>query len=623
MFIITPWYHYHRMSRHHVRILLFAVVALIPVCSAFAAPVQRLGIVQVLRVELDGRDDLHRLVEGGYSIDQVTDRAATVYATEAEARRLTKQGFRFREIERQPGGPMYEGRGAEDLGAYHSYATMTTQLQGYAATYTNICRLYSIGQSEQGRELWVLKITDNPDVEEEEPEVRYISTMHGDEPVGTEMCLYFIDMLLTNYTSDARLSNLVDNTDISIMPLMNPDGLELRSRYNATGFDLNRSFPEGSPPTPYGNILYGPDMDTNGRPSEVRHVMGWSASNSVVLSANFHTGALVANYPYDNDNKGNVDSPTPDDDVFEYLAVLYSTNNPPMWANNSGAFVNGTVNGADWYVVSGGLQDWQYRYLGCNDITIELSNDFKPPGVALPLFWGMNSESMTLYLEAVHMGVKGTVTDYDTGEPVFASVQAQGIDQLVFSDADMGDYYRMLLPGTYGLTVTAPGYETNTVSSVVVSNEAPTAVDVAIRALVRPDNDSDGMPDGDDPDDDNDGMPDDWEIAYGLDSLSEDDADDDNDNDGSSNLSEYTAGTIPTDDTSVLRLTSAVKIGDGYVIQWSSTSNSEYDVRFSTNLMLGFASLSNGIPATPPDNIYTAPPPLSDTVYYQIVIDEE
>lgn len=602
---------------------MFIAMAAILVCPAFAAPVQRLGIIQVLRVELDGRDDLHRLVEGGYSIDQVTDRAATVYATEAEAMRLTKQGFRFREIERQPRGPMYDGRGAEDLGAYHSYSTLTAQLQGYAATYTNICRLYSIGQSEQGRELWVLKITDNPDVEEEEPEFRYISTMHGDETVGTEMCLYFIEMLLTNYPSNARLSNLVDNTDISIMPLMNPDGLELGTRNNATGFDLNRSFPEGSPPTPYGNVLYGPDMDTNGRPSEVRHVMGWSASNSVVLSANFHTGAVVANYPYDNDNKGSVDSPTPDDALFEYLAVLYSTNNSMMWANNSGSFVNGTVNGADWYVISGGLQDWQYRYLGCNDITIELSNIFRPPQAALASFWGLNSESMTVYVEAVHMGVRGTVTDYDTGEPVFASVQVQGIDQLVFSDADMGDYYRMLLSGTYGLTVTAPGYETNAVSSIVVSNEAPTHVDVAIRALVRPDNDSDGMPDGDDPDDDNDGMPDDWEIAYGLDPMSAADADEDKDEDGSSNLSEHTAGTNPSDPSSVLKLTSALQSVDGNVIQWTSTSNSEYNVRFSTDLMLGFSSLSNGIPATPPDNIYTAPPTISDNVYYQIMIDQE
>jgi len=605
------------------RAFLTVAVTAFSALSVIAAPVQRSGTVHVLRVELDSRDDLNRLVEGDYIIDHVTEHSAMVYATKAEVERLENQGFRFREVGQQPRGSLYKGKGAEDLGAYHSYATLTAQLQDYATNYPDICRLYSAGQSEQGRELWVLQITDNPGIEEEEPEFQYISTMHGDEPLGTEMCLYFIEMLLTNYPSDPRVSNLVDNTDISIMPLMNPDGLELGTRFNADGYDLNRSFPEGSPPTTFGNILYGPDMQTNGLPVEVRRVMRWSASNSVVLAANFHTGALVANYPYDNDNKGSVDSPSPDDDIFEYLAVLYSTNNSMMWANNSYPFVNGVVNGAKWYAIDGGMQDWQYRYLGCNHITIELSNDFEPPEADLPSFWDVNRESMMGYLEAVHMGVRGVIVDYDTGEPVFASVKVRGRRSRVFSDSNMGDYYRMLLPGTYDMAVTAPGYETNTLDNIIVSNEAPTRVDLSIRALVRPDNDSDGLPDGDDPDDDNDGMPDDWEMAHGFDRFDENDADDDADDDGSGNLYEYLAGTIPTNRSSVFQVISVSSVFGSNVIEWSSTSNRLYCLQFSTNLSSGFTSVTDGIPATPPDNTHTADHGLLDAVFYRILIDDE
>lgn len=603
----------------------FAVIFILTCCvpAVPAAPVQRSGTTHVLRVELDSRDDLDRLVEGGYNIDHVAEHAATVYATKAEVESLRKQGFRFREIERQPSGPLYKGRGAEDLGAYHSYATLTAQLQDYAASYPEICRLYSAGRSEQGRELWVLNITDNPGTEEEEPEFQYISTMHGDEPVGTEMCLYFIEMLLTNYPSDARLSSLVDNTDISIMPLMNPDGLELGRRENAFGFDLNRSFPEGSPPTPFGNILYGPDMDTNGLPVEVRRVMQWSASNSVVLAANFHTGALVANYPYDNDNKGSTDSPTPDDDLFEYLAVLYSTNNSMMWANSSYPFVNGVVNGAKWYAIDGGLQDWQYRYLGCNHITVELSNVFKPAEHLLPMGWDLNRESMTVYMEALHIGVRGLITDYDTGDPVFASVQVEDRTSLVFSDPDIGDYYRMLLPGTYDLRVTAPGYETNFVDNIVISNDAPTRVDFSVRALVRPDNDTDGIPDGDDPDDDNDGIPDEWEIAYGFDPFDDGDADEDEDKDGADNYSEFAAGTIPTNQASALQFISVdLALGSRHVVSWSSVSNRLYEIHCSSNLNGGFAVLGSNITATPPDNTYTDAVPRRE-VFYRISVEQE
>lgn len=84
------------------------------------------------------------------------------------------------------------------LGVYHSYADLTSALQTYAADHPNICRLSSAGKSVQNRDIWAVKITDKPNKEENEPELKYILTMHGDEPVGTELCLYFIDMLLSN-----------------------------------------------------------------------------------------------------------------------------------------------------------------------------------------------------------------------------------------------------------------------------------------------------------------------------------------------------------------------------------------------------------------------------------------
>ena len=368
------------------------------------------------------------------------------------------------------------------LGVYHSYETLTADLVAYARAHPDICRLVSIGTSVEGRQLWAMKITSDPAYEEDKPEVKYIGTIHGDEPVGEEMCLYFIDYLLNNYGKDSRVTSLVDSEEIWILPLMNPDGAAVPpvgQRENADYVDLNRAFPEGSPPTPFGNVFDGPALDTTGREPEVADVMQWSADHSFTLAANFHTGSLVVNYPYDNDGLGSVNSPSPDDALFQYVSEAYSSHNLPMW--NSPRFTHGITNGAAWYSMSGGMQDWDYRYLSGNEVTIELSNVYRPAESNLAGLWNDNRDSMLSYFEtADQLGVRGAVTDAATGSPVYAKVTVAGNSQPVFSDPDVGDYHRMLLPGTYTLTFSAPGYVSQTFAGVVVQAGGTTGLDVQL-----------------------------------------------------------------------------------------------------------------------------------------------
>ena len=201
--------------------------------------------------------------------------------------------------------------------------------------------------------MWAIKISDNPLIEEDEPEFKYVSTMHGDEAISLEMTLYLIDEILTGYGTEPSLTSLVDETEIWIVPLMNPDGLEAGTRYNANGVDLNRAFPEGAI-SDIGTIFTDPLGDLSGFEPEVAAIMQWSASGSASLSANLHSGALLVNYPYDNDGLGSVDSPTTDDALFEFLAETYSSLNLPML--NSPTFYHGISNGAAWYSMDGGMQ---------------------------------------------------------------------------------------------------------------------------------------------------------------------------------------------------------------------------------------------------------------------------
>jgi hypothetical protein len=374
------------------------------------------------------------------------------------------------------------------LGIWHTYAQATSDLNTIHNAYPNLTRLMSIGKTVGGRDMWAIEITDNPGVDEDEPEFYYQGSMHGDEPVGMEMSFYFMQNLLENYGTDSRLTNLVSNMDIWIVPNMNWDGYSRTPsawRYNANGVDLNRDFPEWtSTPGGFGDMLDGPAPSTTGRAIETVNMMNFRRAHHFVASANFHTGSLVVNYPWDTNADGSADfAYTPDDALFRATSLVYSTQNTPMYNNNSFPFVHGTTNGDNWYEVSGGMQDWSYLYTGDNEVTIELNTTKYPAASTLPTLWGQNRESMLQYMEAANWGVRGLVTNINNGTPIAAKItltsptpsptpdSSHPATHAVFSDPALGDFHRQLLPGTYSLKFEAAGYQTQTISNIVVSTK--------------------------------------------------------------------------------------------------------------------------------------------------------
>ncbi len=146
--------------------------------------------------------------------------------------------------------------------------------------------------------MWVGKVSDNVGSDEPEIEVKYIGAMHGDELTGLENCIKLIDTLLTGYGVDAELTEMVNDYEIYILPLMNPDGRNvgtLGQRFNANGQDLNRDFPDR---------CWDSTNTAAGREIETAHVMDFTAARNFVISANFHGGEVVANYPWDSNYNG-------------------------------------------------------------------------------------------------------------------------------------------------------------------------------------------------------------------------------------------------------------------------------------------------------------------------------
>lgn len=430
--------------------------------------------VSLVRIKLSEPSDMTILVKMGIDIARFkAPGEVEAWVTEVEFEKISTEGF---DIEYIPDLAKIYADSLEKatrntsnpMDDYHNYDELTTFLNNTVDDHPNICQLISIGTSVQGRELWFMKITDNPTVEESEPEFKYIANMHGNEPVGRELCLYLIDWLTDNYGTNTRATYLVDNAEIWIMPSMNPDGFELHQRYNVQGVDLNRDFPDR---------ISDPNNTTDGRAPETQAVMNWAFQHSHILSANFHTGALVTNYPYDSNESGNnVYTACPDDALFIDVSLSYSIHNSPMY--NSPYFDQGITNGADWYVIYGGMQDWNYEWQGDFEVTIEQSNTFWPPASQLPSYWADNQESMISYIESMFRGIKGIVTDASTGLPVAASIEIVGIDHKVYTDPDVGDYYRMVMPGTYDLLVETDGYEPQIIENVIVNEQEQTIVDI-------------------------------------------------------------------------------------------------------------------------------------------------
>ncbi len=428
---------------------------------------------RLAEIEITSPLDAQIIQDAGGIFDHYKGPKAHVYLLPEDFEALRVRGFVMAWLPE-----VREEHGALDQ--YHENAQIQADFNSYTTAYGNLFSYQSIATTPGGRPMLMAKISDNVGTDEAEIEVKYIGAMHGDELTGLENCMKLIDTLLTGYGTDPVLTELVEDYEIYIMPLMNPDGRDvgtLGQRWNSQGIDLNRDFPDR---------VWDSVNTVAGRAPETAAVMNFTATRNFVLSANFHGGAMVANYPWDSNYNGtDTFSPTPENALFYHLAYVYSSHSDALF--NSPEFPpDGTSNGADWYHVSGGMQDWNYVWMGDKEVTFEISNTKSGPESALDSLWNDNRESMIQYLLEAREGVRGFVTDAESGGPVRANIMLANIPYLTYSTALHGDYFRMLRPGTYALTFSAPGYVSQVVNNIVVVDGTPTLLDVQLTPLPRP-----------------------------------------------------------------------------------------------------------------------------------------
>ena len=343
-------------------------------------------------------------------------------------------------------------------GYYDEYPTILDnerKLQELAERFPNILKLTSIGQSVEGRELWVMKLSDNVDIDETEPEFKYIANMHGDEITGREMMMMLIEKLATSYEEgDERITQLIDNTEIYIMPTLNPDGSHHQRRSNSNYADLNRDFPD---------FIYDPENSHAGREKETIAMMDFQASRKFALSANLHDGAVVVNYPWDTTLER-----FPFDSLVTDLSKEYASSVPSMY--NSYSFEGGITNGADWYIIHGGMQDWSYYWHNDMQITLEISNTKWPSYSKTVSFFDEHLPSLMTYMERTHQGAGFKFTEQAITGTVKIYQYKSYLGEYAFEDSE---FYKVLEAGEYRFKVTTEEGIVNEFTVIVDSTIKP------------------------------------------------------------------------------------------------------------------------------------------------------
>lgn len=330
----------------------------------------------------------------------------------------------------------------QEIDHYTSYTELCTILQDLSNNYENIIELYNDrGRTYEDRTIWVLKISDNPEIDEnDETEVLYVGAHHGDEAIGNEMALFIIKTLTAGYGSDPRITWLVDNHEIWVVPMPNPDGLEYTLNVEAWRKNRSPNYISEVTPNPLNPKIYptsyGTDLNRNydmewGDPGgssvllqrsstyagsepfselETQTVRDLVLAHEFSVYMDYHSGTEMILYPW-----GYTSDPTPDNVLFERVAEKLSA-------------LTGyeARQGYDLYQTNGDAVDWVYSASRALSFTVELSHEKMPdPGTIQPYL--DNNIKQPLYLTGISANLE-------------AGSQIEILHENIGNQSDLGPY---------------------------------------------------------------------------------------------------------------------------------------------------------------------------------------
>ena len=265
-------------------------------------------------------------------------------------------------------------------GAFHSYQEVEQELRDLEQTHPQFAKVFIIGKSLENRNIYALKISDNVSSEESEAEVIFMGCHHAREWISVEVPLLLGKFMVQNYNSDESIQTLVDNSEVWIIPIVNPDGLEYsiyfyrywrKNRRNngdgTFGVDLNRNYSfnwglddRGSSPNSYNETYRG--LEPFSEP-ESQAIASFITGHDFQALVSFHNYSQIILYPW-----GYTHIPSSQDTLLRKLAQDMAAS---MKAVHNNTYRFGQAGDA-LYVTNGDTTDWALGVTGIPAFTIEL-----------------------------------------------------------------------------------------------------------------------------------------------------------------------------------------------------------------------------------------------------------
>ncbi|XP_013361699.1 PREDICTED: carboxypeptidase N catalytic chain isoform X2 [Chinchilla lanigera] len=307
---------------------------------------------------------------------------------------------------------------------HHRYDDLVRTLYKVHNQCPHITRIYTIGRSVKGRLLYVLEFSDYPGTHELlEPEVKYVGNMHGDEVLGRELLLQLSEFLCEEFRNrNQRIMQLIQGTRIHILPSMNPDGYEMAA-------------------------AQGPN--TSG------YLIGRNNANGVDLNRNFPD---LNTYFYYNEKYGGPNHHLPLPDNWKNQ-VEPETRAVIRWMHSINFVLSANLHGGA--VVANYPYDKSLRH--------RLRSSHRTTTTPTP------DDKLFRKLAKVYSYAHGWMHQGWNCGDYFPDGITNGASWYSLSKGERGDYFRLLLPGTYTVTATAPGFNPETVVAIVGPAE-PTLV---------------------------------------------------------------------------------------------------------------------------------------------------
>lgn len=343
----------------------FSRIAIIVISlTALAAAVVADGI-SLVRIQKMTKQQYLSMAVMGLDIIEVKGEEFKVLAKPADLQRLKEVGIPFI-VEEPDIKAFYKSRfrEGETMGGFRTFSEIVAYLDTLTSDYPSITtEKFSIGTSIEGRDLWVVKISDNPDIDEDEPEILYVSLIHAREPCAGAALLHLMEHFLSNYGIDPDITDLVNGRELYFLPVQNPDGYVYNQQTDPNGGGMWRKNRRDNGDGEYGvdcNRNYGYKWgydDMGSSPStwsatyrgtgpfsepETDLVKDFVVSRDFVIIHNFHTYSNLEIWPYGYDRFF-----THEEDFFKNLG-------------DSMTMFNGYDPGIGWtlYPTNGASDDW-------------------------------------------------------------------------------------------------------------------------------------------------------------------------------------------------------------------------------------------------------------------------